>query len=255
MLVMRNFIIQIILLCFGVGYAQENEFDRQLVTYSHNIQMINDTMFIHKERDKGFYHDIYIDTTQATEHDLWYNNFELDYNDSIQMYKSYTYDKKRFPELYTQHYDIDLPKEWIPVYKFGESYYKYGSNWDIPFKYMITDTAFVFWNLWHISPVSYLEVQKESYKWSFEIASFGTQKSDRKTVNIYLIDSDSKVYLFEIYTCFSEKYYMFCIPKSHSPKFNTIVDVSSKRVDKFQFDEVDFKQLIEELPKRIRKIK
>jgi len=216
-------------------------------TNNSSYRKLNDTIFIHREVSKDFYHAIYIDTNRHSKYYDWLTNFEFNKYDVQSYQESYEYLKEKFPKTYMKVNSTELPEDWIPVYLYKDNYYLYApSDWGNAGKRIINDSAFVYWYMDGPLPIPLTSVKKEAQnKYILEISNLSKDSLEKQELTIFQIDPKTQLSVFKFSNKTGKTQYRLYIPKESASSFDMIVNYCENQKQlEFEFEEIDFKKLI-----------
>ncbi|MDD3039140.1 hypothetical protein [Bacteroides sp.] len=243
--------IYFILLAYFIGtssvYAQEK------VTTKQGPFVENDTTFLLKKYYSGFTQSIYIEKDKESRPykrllNFTMSNYDIDqYNELVEIYT-----KKNLGPLKT-HNLFNLPGNWVPLYLYQGEYYLYspsegGLNGrrqindstlicnyiDGPYPYIINSVKQPSPAIYHISTLE-----------SYSNTDLLRKPSD---LYIYMIDPVNEIAVWQYTANDGKPSYTLYVSENKARNFNMIVwnTPYEKEFDEFEFDQIDFKKLIEQ---------
>lgn len=220
---------KILILCLGM-----------LLIYGVSAAQTIDTTFIFR-KSESYYHAIYIENNRsAKEYNFLLNAMTkidlVTYSENILELKNYTsLSRNTFQELSTN---------WQPLHLYMGNYYVYFpsdfmyNNWA-----HISDSIFLQYGGGDLDMYAIVSLQKNGNT-KFRISTINL--TGRKGfINIYVLDPNTGVALFEFENAAEETRYQLMVDAANIRKFPLIVNYCrEQKQDEFEFEQPDFKKLI-----------
>lgn len=213
--------------------------DTTLVIDSTKAKIQKDTVFLHRSLEEGIYHAVYIETNRQSIFHEALANFTFDKYDSTCNAETYDF----FTE-YNDHPNSfikgnPLSNNYVPLFEYEEEYYVYApSDWGAARKKIITDSTFMFWYMDGVSPYL-LESVSTINENTFELTylAFASNSLHESIINIYLIDKEKSVFLFDYTNQASDNRYQLYTIDSSVHLFDAIVNYSPmQKQHEYDFD-------------------
>ena len=222
-------------------------------SYSHHAGRANaksrksDTIFIEREKGKDYYCKVYIEKKRQSGTyrlliDFTMNKFENDeYKEQLNAMK------KKLPGTLSKYHLADLPKEWLPLYRYKGKYYVYSPGEEgTEGRRFLTDSTMVYWFMDGPYPVPLSSaVAINPQTWHLELHSF-SDGAHAVNLSIHIIAPKTKMAIWEDDDKPESTRYELFIPKESVKDFDMIV----ARCDKIKtaefgsFDQIDYKALL-----------
>jgi hypothetical protein len=207
----------------------------------------SDTTFLLKERDKKSYHIVYIERNRES---IFYKNlldFSITNKFDLKEYKENNIRVKKENPAPFKVYDLkDLPKEWMPIYRYKNKYYIYNpAEWGSIDRRVITDSTIMFWSMEAPERQPFINAKrigKDTYQLKFHSLYPDTVI---KNITIHIIDPKNKIAVWEDLTEAPQYRYGLYVPRENAANFDLIVNYCEQhKTDEFEFDKIDYKALL-----------
>jgi hypothetical protein len=182
---------------------------------------------------------IYIETNRKAKDYAWISDFSMNPADTNWYSEYFRENKIVLKKVDTR----GLPRQWLPLYPYKDRYYLYNpcdgnmlDAWEIN-ESLLTGRG--------MEPVPFpLEsIQKIDYN-TYSIRSINlNSKPQVQGINIYFIDQEKGIAIWEIKTGTSVRYGLY-VPKEKMRNFDIIVNHTSEKYGEFEFDEPDISRLL-----------
>jgi hypothetical protein len=216
-------------------------------TASSNLQKPTDTIFLLKERDRGYYHIVYIEKNRKS---TWYKNlldFKMYYGDSDEYHDNLDGLKAHFQSFKKCRLE-GLPKEWLPLYRYkGKYYIYYPSEWGMVDREVLTDSTLINWTIEGPEPMAIASAKRiKTNTWYLDSHYFYDGKLHLKKIKVHVVNTANQMAVWE-YPDESGPYrYELYIPRASAAKFDMVVNycAQGKMAEFFMFDKIDYKALL-----------
>lgn len=215
--------------------------------------IINDTLFLEREKSVVYYHALFIDKNKSSK---FYDEISCFGNGTMEDYEEEFYNSslkylKANNIILKRKIINELPSKWIIIYQYKGKFYTYcPSDFMYHYKINITDTAFIDYMV--EGPVAnkiidFTKIDDSTFRFHLT----GLCKQNRELV-IHIIDSKNGIAVFE------DKYInTFGGEKEEDARTTLMIDVNKIRnfpiivnyceqskQNEFEFDKPDYKKLI-----------
>lgn len=202
------------------------------------------------EKDRQF---VFIDKRKKSEYYDLIVNIELSSKFETSQYRdSYKQILKKYTENFeTSKIDpINLPKQWIELKCYSHEYYVYcPAREESNFRISINDSALMIFDLLGVNAekISGFEKTDEKHYVINTVCISDQSKLISKETNIYLINNDKHIYIWEIFAP-SGITYKLMIPVNYARKFPIIINYGEKsKPEEFEFSEINYFEEINKL--------
>jgi hypothetical protein len=202
------------------------------------------------DKDKQF---VFIDKRKKSDYYEKITNVELSSKfETTQYRKTYSEILKNYTENYdaNKFENINLPKKWMELKYYESAYYVYcPAREEENLRIKITDSAImIFENTGVIAErISGYEKIDDNHSLISTASISGKSNMISKEINIYLIDREKHVYIWEVFSP-SGLIYKLMIPVEYARKFPIIINYGEKSVpEEFDFDEINYFEEISKL--------
>lgn len=225
---------------------------KQLVKPVSPAKSQHDTVFIHRELTKDYYHAIYIEKDRNATGYKWLTDFTIDADDLSHMDRAL----KSIPVQVKKFNTQGLPKEWVSLYLYKNKYYLYApSDWGNTNKRIISDSLLIFWYLDGPFPFvlnSIKKINRNTYKiTSTDYLNNQDVIVKPEVLNIYLVDEKNKIAVWQYKDEGENWRYRLFVAKEQALNFDLIVNYCDRQKQlEFDFDEIDYKKLLNRDPKK-----
>jgi len=210
--------------------------------------IINDTLFLEREKSVVYYHALFIDKNKSSKFYDAISRFGFDEYDEESYNHSLEYLKAK--NIILKRKIINgLPLKWIILYKYKDKFYTYyPSDFMNHYKINITDTAFIDYaseGPFGSKIIDFTQIDSNTFRFHLT----GGYKHNRELV-IHIIDSKNGIAVFEdkftnSYLEKDDKSTYLMIDADKIRNFPIIVNYcKTMKQMEFEFDKPDYKKLI-----------
>ncbi len=207
---------------------------------------IDSVTVILQEGEEGKQHILFVDNTNNPEYFRNICNFEMPSKFEISMYRN-TYSLLQENINDTAKLDLsevmNISKKWVPLVIYNEDYYYYHpAKLEYNHRVMITDTCLAVYNRHGVS-AEVIKSVLSPHDNHYVLDVFATDDNEntiRKEINIYLIDTENRIAIWEEF-CPSGIVYRLMIAETNSPIYPVIVNFGQGATpEEYQFDEINY---------------
>jgi len=203
----------------------------------------SDTIFLKKRKTPGD-NIVYVEQDRNSKFYQKMLDFKLDTYDSAQ-YAHIRLDLQKQGVKYHNKTSAlqGLPRKWVAVHRYKQSYYLYfPADFGVANRKMITDSTICYSNMDGFNPEAIISLAKKGNSaWDFTVESAA---GVRHHILIHIIDPKTMLAIWEIPGKNNSRFDL-CVPAQNAQAFNMIVnDTNGDLPDEFEFDQIDFKQLL-----------
>jgi hypothetical protein len=246
----RKALIVLLLGCSCSGGQTNNNLSKEdtLAVSPQNIladTFFNDTMFIQRKVATDYYYAIYIDTTRQSAAFYRLTDFSFSKSDTLTYQQGYQHLKSMHPKSFNKKNETNLPKNWLPVYRYKDQYYLYAPcDWGAARRRMINDSSLVDWSMEGPAPRSIQSI-KRANKNKYVLDLTGHGENDKLTITIHTIDPTTKLSAFEFAYEPDNFLYELYVPAENAKHYPMIVNYCpTEKHTEFNFDKIDFEELL-----------
>lgn len=196
-------IFALLIICIVGCYGEDKTKVRPIVNVIRNdltkVEIKNDTVFIVKERVRGDYHAVFVDTNRHSEFRNRLVNFKVpkfyidSYSRSLQLMKSSCLSPVKPSSNY------NLPNNLLPINTYKSSWYLYApSDWGNAGRRILTDSTFVIWQMDGMFPYPIISRKQTTANIiELKIAYCDRPNGGQETILIHLDKVDKGIFKFE----------------------------------------------------------
>ncbi len=226
-------------------------------TITENIQElpfnIDSVTVILDNKDNKKRNIVFVDNTNDPEYFNDISNFDMPSKFEISMYrKSYQTNIKHKQDSVSIELTeiIEFADKWIPVVVYNNQYYYYHpAKLEYNKRRMITDSCIAVYDNHGVSAEVIKNVSKLNQK-HYSIDVYAIDENEQvvnKEINIYIIDTDNKIAIWEEMTS-DNIHYDLMIAKSEEPLFPVIVNFGQhSSPEEYVFEEINYFKEIENI--------
>lgn len=199
----------------------------------------NDTIFIVRTFEKGFYQALYIEKNRQSIFYKQLKDFSMNAFDLEGYESEYEYFLKNKKCLAPSSFQSHLPINLLPVFVYQDDFYLYApSDWGNARKRILTDSCFVFWYMDGPSPRPLCSYENNGNQHTFGYADMNNGKPVVSYFTVEQIDPDLDLYLFEFLDENEDSKYRYQLYTSvqSADKFDLIVNFSNPPMKWMEYD-------------------
>ena len=214
--------------------------------HNGHLKKINDTVFISKGIISKYCHAVYIEPNHQSKKYETVLDFKMDCNENEEYLENYRALKKRIKYPLKTYNLINLPKEWVPLYRYKSKYYTYyPSDPGNLGRRILTDSTMIYWYMDGPSLKPFRTVKQiNGCTWYFKIHPTRLDNNDAELI-IHVIGSKNKIAVWENTSAPAAYRYELYVPRENAGNFDMIVnECKQNKEPEFLFDEIDFAALL-----------